>query len=153
MGESRIFRGAAAVAMAGLLGLTAACGSTADDTGVTGTGAAGSTTSTTAPAKKVGAAVTGDGMKGGCDAVHKLFAALDAGDKQTAESLKTKGHDMFNDVAATEATEDMQLATDAAAMASMLEFELPEAQIYQSTLADTYKVDCVARYDAAALPG
>ena len=91
-------------------------------------------------------------MTSGCDAVHQLFAALGSGDKASAESLKKKGADIFNDVAATDASKNVQRATDAAAMASILDFELPEEPIYQSSLADTYKVDCVARYGAATLP-
>jgi hypothetical protein len=149
---SRLRGMTAAVAVAGLLGLVAACGSSQDEATTSGAGPTAAAATKAAPAKKADTGVSGTDMKAGCEAVHKLFAALDAGDTAAAQSLKKKGDDIFNDIAATEATKDIQLATDAAAMASVLEFKLPEQPIYQSGLAETYGVDCVARYGAAALP-
>jgi len=150
---------------AGLLAFAAACDSgTADTTGTADVGKAdGSATSAgaaegadKAPARtgaKVDLTVSGEGMKGGCDAVRKIFVALDAGDRTVAQSLKAKGLTLFDDVAATSATSDLKLATDGATMASDLGFQLPEGPIYRSTLATDYTAICVARYQAAPLPG
>ena len=91
-------------------------------------------------------------MKGGCDAVRKIFAALDAGDRPAAESLRTKGDTLFEEVAATSATGDLDVAMDGATMASEIELSLPQGPIYQSSLATRYAAICVAKYDAAALP-
>jgi hypothetical protein len=147
----RLCRTMTAVAVAGLIGLTAACGPS-DDAAAPPAATKPAATEAAAPAQAADVTVSGEGMKGGCEAVHKLFAALDSGDKAAAKILQTKAHDMFNDIAAEQATKDIQLATDAAAMASVLEFKLPDEQIYQSDLAQTYGVDCVARYGATALP-
>ncbi len=156
-GINRSCRVMAVFAVAGLLGLTAACGD-GDGAGAAagpGTDDAGTTTAATqAPAgAKVDVTVSGTGMKGGCDAVRKIFAALDAGDKSAAESLRTKGDALFEDVAATSATGDLEKATDGATMASELGFSLPEGPIYRSELAKQYTAICVAKYDTAALPG
>lgn len=141
----------AAFAVAGLLGLTAACGGNDDGAG---TGDGSSAVAGTEPRSggKVDVTVSGKGMKGGCDAVHKIFAALEAGDKAAAETLKDKGLPLFDDVAATSAT-DLDTATDGATMASVLQFSLPEGPIYRSMLAEDYAAICVAKYDAEALPG
>ena len=139
----------AAFAVANLLSLTAACGS-GEAAGSAGTTAA----ATRAPSgAKVDVTVSGTGMKGGCDAVRKIFVALDAGDKSAAESLKTKGDALFEDVAATAATGDLDVAQDGATMAAEFGFSLPDDPIYQSELAKQYASICVAKYDAAALPG
>ena len=156
-GINRSCRVMAVLAMAGLLGLTGACRDGDGAGAAAGPGAAdtGTTTAATqAPAgAKVDVTVSGTGMKGGCDAVRKIFLALDAGDKPAAESLRTKGDAMFEDVAATSATGDLKVATDGATMASELGFSLPAGPIYQSELAKQYTAICVAEYDAAALPG
>jgi hypothetical protein len=154
-GIDRMRRTAAAFALVGLVSLGAGCGTADDESGTTDDTAPTVAAATKAPATvkaKAKVAASNDGMTNGCDTVHQLFAALDAGDKTTAQSLKGKGKTTFDDIAATEATKNQQLATDAAAMASMLEFTLPEQPIYQSSLAETYAVDCVARYGAPALP-
>jgi hypothetical protein len=153
-GTNRSYRVMAALAVANLLSLTAACGGAGDDAGAT-TGNAGTTAAATKapPGAKVDVTVSGTGMKGGCDAVRKIFAALDAGDKSAAESLKTKGDALFEDVAATASTGDLDVATDGARMAAEFGFSLPEDPIYQSALAKQYAAICVAKYDAAALPG
>jgi hypothetical protein len=151
-GTYRLRRTTAAVAMAALVGLTAACGSTTD------TGApAGAGTGTKAPAtgaKPAPAAgdVSDQGMKDGCTAVHQLLVALDAGDRTTAQSLKDKGKAMFDGVVKAATPNDPQLASNATAMSEMLGFDLPAKPIFQSSLAETYTVDCVAQYGAAALP-
>ena len=43
--------------------------------------------------------------------------------------------------------------SEGATMASDLGFQLPEGPIYRSTLATDYTAICVARYQAAPLPG
>jgi hypothetical protein len=146
-GTDRLRRTAAAFALAGLLGLPAGCGASGD----TSTGGAPAAAGTKAP-QKAEAGVSEAGMTDGCDAVHKLLAALDAGDKTTAESLKVKGKAKFDDVIKAAAKKDEQLASNASAMSQMLGFDLPEKPIYKSQLAEIYTVDCVAQYDAAALP-
>jgi hypothetical protein len=154
----RLRRTAAALTLAGLLGFAAACGTTGGDSDSDSGSAAApaapaATTAAAEPTGDKGAPVEKGDMAGACDTVHQLFAALGGGDKTTAQSLKKKGMDQFNDIAAASATKDQQLASDAAAMASMLEVTLPPEPIYESELALTYKVDCVNRYGAAALPG
>ena len=148
-GTDRSCRVMAAFAVAGLLGLTAACGGNDDGAGTGSSAVAG-----TAPRSggKADVTVSGQGMKGGCDAVHKVFAALEAGDKAAAKTLKDKGLPLFDDVAATSAT-DLDTATDGATMASVLQLSLPEGPIYQSMLAEEYAAICVKKYDAEALPG
>jgi hypothetical protein len=150
-GTDRSCRMMAAFAVAGLLGLTAACGGGDDGAGISdGSSAVAGTTPRSGG--KVDVTVSGKGMKGGCDAVHKIFAALEAGDKAAAETLKDKGLPLFDDVAATSAT-DLDTATDGATMASVLQFSLPEGPIYKSMLAEDYAAVCVAKYDAEALTG
>jgi hypothetical protein len=148
-GNDRSCRMMAAFAVAALLGLTAACGGNDDSSGDGSSAVAG-----TAPRSggKVDVTVSGKGMKGGCDAVHKIFAALEAGDKAAADTLKDKGLPLFDDVAATSAT-DLDTATDGATMASVLQLSLPEGPIYKSMLAEEYAAVCVAKYDAEALSG
>lgn len=92
-------------------------------------------------------------MKGGCDATRKIFAALEVGDKEAAKALKSKARDLFNDVAAAEATKNADLASDGAAMGAEMDYELPKEKIYQGSMAKQYVAICVAKYNAAALPG
>jgi hypothetical protein len=92
------------------------------------------------------------GHGGRCDAVRKMFAALDGGDKAAADDLVAKSKGLFDGVVKAAGTTDKQLASNASAMAQMMDFGLPEAPIYQSELAEVYAVDCVAQYGAAALP-
>ncbi|GAA3337361.1 hypothetical protein GCM10020358_13330 [Amorphoplanes nipponensis] len=139
----------AAVAVAGLIGMTASCAG-ADDTEAKSADApapAGPVTGENADVT-----VSGKGMNGGCEAVRKIFVALEGGDKAAAETLKTKADALFEEVAATEATKDIGLATDGATMAADLGFSLPDGPIYQSTLAADYRSICVAKHQAAALP-
>jgi hypothetical protein len=158
-GTNRSCRVMATFAVASLLSLTAACGGqTGDGTGAAAgatTGSAGTTAAATkAPSgAKVDITVAGTGMKGGCDAVQKIFVALGAGDRSAAESLKAKGDALFEEVAATASTGDLDVAMDGATMASEFGFSLPEGPIYQSELAKQYAAICVAEYGAAALPG
>ena len=157
-GTNRSCRVMAAFAVANLLTLTAACGGAGDGIGADAGAATGSAGTTAAATKapsgaKVDVTVSGTGMKGGCDAVRKIFTALDAGDKSAAESLKTKGDELFEEVAATASTGDLDTAVDGATIASELGFSLPEGPIYQSELAKQYAAICVTKYGAAALPG
>jgi hypothetical protein len=101
----------------------------------------------------VDVSVQGKGMEGGCDAVHKMFQALEAGDRTAAKTLRDKAHELFNDFAAEWAVKDVDKAMNGAQMASTLEFVLPEEQIYQSDVAKDYRAICVAKFQAAALPG
>ena len=151
-GKNRLRRTVTAVAMAGLLSLATACGA-ADNTKPTTDMAkpAAGGTATTAP--KAGGDVSDQAMKDGCTAVHKLLVALDAGDQATAKTLKDQSKATFDKVVAAAGTKDPQLAANATAMADMTGFDLPAKPVFQSSLAETYTVDCVAQYGAAALPG
>lgn len=147
-GTDRLRRVAAGFAVMGLLGLAGACGKAGDtpasDAGPT---AARTTAATTA---KGGGGTVDAGMQAACGAVHQLFDALDSGDRAKARSLATTSHDMFQVISDYTAGPDKQLASNAEAMASLLD-DLPAAPIYQSGLADTYAVDCVRQYGAAPL--
>lgn len=131
--------------MTALVGAAAACGEGAGSPADTGA-------VTTAKAAAPAGEVSDQGMKDGCDAVHQLLVALDAGDKATAQGLKDKGKAMFDGVVKAATPKDPQLASNATAMSEMLGFDLPAEPIFQSSLAETYTVDCVAQYGAAALP-
>jgi hypothetical protein len=148
----RIGRTAAAVALVGLLGMAGACGKAADSPAAAGGDQPAGATKTTAAAAKKGGGSVDAGMQAACDVVHQMFGALDSGDKAKAEQLKTTSGDMFQTITDYTAGPDKQLASNAEAMASLLD-DLPEAPIYQSGLADTYKVDCVRQYGAAPLKG
>jgi hypothetical protein len=144
----------AMIVVAGLLGLSAACGTTGggDEAAVVATDPR--TAATTAPGGKVGKAdstVSGTGMKAGCEAVRKIFVALDVGDPAAAEVLRGTGHGLLNDVAAAEATKDIDKAMDGAEMSSALEFALPKERFTESSLATDYQTICVAKYGAAPL--
>lgn len=149
MRDERWRRVAVTVATASLLGLTAACGSTTSDASPP----AADARPQPEQKQKQGGAESDTGMTDGCNAVHDLFAALDKGDQAGAQSLVDKGRSTFEKVSEAQAEQNKQLSSDAAAMASILEFGLPDAPIYQSSLAETYAVDCVARYAATPLPG
>lgn len=93
-------------------------------------------------------------MAGGCDATRKIFLALEAGDADAAKILKGKADALFEDVAATEATKNIDLAYDGASMASEMDYEFPEKKfLYQGNLAKQYNAVCVGKHDAEALPG
>ena len=115
--------------------------------------AGGASTPDTPKGGTVDVTVTGKGMEGGCDAVHKMFQALEAGDGTAAKTLRDKAHELFNDFAAEWAVKDVDKAMNGAQMASTLEFVLPEEQIYQSDVAKDYRAICVAKFQAAPLPG
>ena len=159
-------------ALASLLGLTAACGAS-DDGGTDGDGAsvaagpaAGDPAPGQAPPPGAGGgvarggagtadtSVSGTGMDGGCEATRKIFLALEAGDTAAADTLKGKADALFEDVAASEATKNIDLAYDGAAMASEMDYEWPEKKfLYQSDLAKQYGTICVTKHNAEALPG
>ncbi|MBU2667867.1 hypothetical protein KOI35_30580 [Actinoplanes bogorensis] len=146
-----IARVTAGLVTAGLLALTTACGGAASSGGEV---AKPGGEVAKPPAQKVDATVAGKGMKGGCEAVKKAFAAIEAGDMTTANSLRDKGATLFDDVAAENATTDLDLATDGAKMGSELDYELPtDPTKYRSDLATQYASICVAKYQAAALEG
>ncbi|MGX6608416.1 hypothetical protein ACWKSP_40800 [Micromonosporaceae bacterium Da 78-11] len=149
--SDRLRRVTATLAVAGLLGLPAACGAADDDTGTGGTSTAARTKAPAAP--QVQGAGSRQAMEDGCEVVRQLLAAIDAGDTATGESLRDQGKAKFHEVATKEETKDKQLASNASAMEQMLEFPLPEKPVYQSELAEVYAVDCVAQYGAPALPG
>jgi hypothetical protein len=155
--DMRLLRVAAAMAAAGLLGLTAACDTGTDKAAPATPGTTAKAEGTKTDAAKTDGAKTGgakaQGMKDGCDAVHKIFQALDAGDKATAEGLKTTGKAAFDGVMKAAGDQDPQLSANAEAMSDMLAFELPPEPIHQSTLAETYAVDCVRIYGAPPLEG
>lgn len=136
------------------LALTACGGS--DPAPAATTGAVAATAGETSPAAApvdVDTTVEGTGMKGGCDGVHKIFLALAAGNTAAAEELKEKARPLFDDVAATAAT-DLPTAKDGASMWSRLGFELPDdPTMYRSELAEDYTSICVGKYEAAPLPG
>ena len=148
-----VSRVTAGLVMAGLLALTAACGGGDDST------ATGGEPTAAAPAekpagKKVDATINGKGMKGGCDAVKKAFTAIEAGDMTTANSLRDKGAVLFDDVAAANATKDIDLAMDGATMGTELDYDLPtDPTKYRSNLATQYAAICVTKYQAVALEG
>jgi hypothetical protein len=150
-GTDRLRQAAAAFAVMGLLSLTAACdraGNTpAADAGPTAAAATGAKVTAT---KKSDGKTVDAGMQAACDAVHQLFGALGNGDKAKAESLRSTSHDMFQVIVDYTAGPDKQLASNAEAMATVLD-KLPAAPADHSGLADTYAVDCVRQYGAAPL--
>jgi hypothetical protein len=155
-----------------------ACGGGGSDS--SGTTASGSTASASAPATATAAAnatldpavaaaasaaaadqaspaaassgitVTGTGMKGGCDALNKLFLALDAGDKNKAQAYRAKAEALFNAVAAN-AAKDLKPAIDGASLAAGLEEFEPDKATYHDQLAPDYTSICVTKYHAPTL--
>jgi len=150
-GTDRLRQATAVFAVMGFLSLTAACGKAADTPAVDAgpTAAAAKSAKATATQKNDGKKVDA-GMQAACDAVHQLFGALGSGDRAKAESLRSTSHDMFQVIVDYTAGPDKQLASNAEAMATVLD-KLPAAPVDQSGLADTYAVDCVRHYGAAPL--
>jgi len=96
--------------------------------------------------------VVGTGMKGGCDALDKVFIAIGGGDSEQVKRYRLKAIELFDDVAATAAT-DLKTAKDGAKLASALEFMPADAQSAStSDLATDYRNICVAKYGAPARP-
>ena len=149
-GTDRLRYGTAALAVVGLLSLTAACGKA----GSTPAADAGPTAAAATPAKAKATQKSGKtvdaGMQAACDAVHQMFDALGSGDRAKAENLRSTSHDMFQTIVDYTAGPDKQLASNAEAMASVLD-KLPAAPATQSGLADTSGVACVRLYGAAPL--
>jgi hypothetical protein len=128
---------------------TAAANATVDPSVAAAASAAAAAQASPAVASS-GVTVTGTGMKGGCDALNKLFLALDAGDKNRAQAYRAKAEDLFNAVAAN-AAKDLKPAIDGASLAAGLEEFEPDKATYHDQLAPDYTSICVTKYDAPTL--
>lgn len=102
------------------------------------------------PAAPAEVTVKGKGMKGGCDALHKLFLALDDNDQATAEAYRAKARVLFDDVAA-QSYKDLDYALDGSGFAAFLQNFEPDKPYYTQQIAPDYAKICVTKYDAPAL--